>query len=142
MRHLLLCCVLGSSLLNGCATQSKSAGLGAGIGAGVGMGIGAIADPNADGQARTRNVIIGGALGGILGAVTGSAVYSGQEKARIEGAKNAQGSSAPPAPGNQPLLSQPKVESRWVEPKVVGNRYVEGHFEYVIVEPAKWEGAQ
>ena len=124
----------------GCATQGKSLGLGAGIGAGVGMGAGAIADPNARGEYRTRNVIIGGALGSIIGLATGSAIYNSQEKAKAEGFKNGQANAPqPPPPGVQPLLSQPKVESRWVEPKVVGNRFVEGHFEYVITEPAKWE---
>ena len=31
-----------------------------------------------------------------------------------------------------------KVESRWIEGRVVGNRYIEGHFEYIITEPTRW----
>lgn len=134
--------LLLATFMGGCSTQGKSTGFGAGIGAGLGMGIGAIADPNADGEYRTRNVIIGGALGGMIGAATGSAIYTNQEKARAEGTKAGQLMSAAPVPGSQPLLSQPKIESRWVESKVIGSRFVEGHFEYVIVEPAKWEGGQ
>lgn len=41
-----------------------------------------------------------------------------------------------------PLLKDPRVEARWVETKVVGNRYIEGHFEYQIIEPAQWEARQ
>lgn len=141
IKHLFIFLLLGI-LAGGCSTQGKSTGLGAGLGAGLGMGIGAIADPNAEGEYRTRNVIIGGALGGIIGAATGSAIYTSQEKARAEGIKTGQFTNVTPTPGSQPLLSLPKVESRWVEPKVVGNRFVEGHFEYVIIEPAKWEGGQ
>ena len=38
-----------------------------------------------------------------------------------------------------PSLRNPKVESRWIEGRVIGNRYVDGHFEYIISEPARWE---
>lgn len=131
---ILLLCLL---TLANCATQGKSVALGGGIGAGTGLAIGAIADPNATGEFRTRNVIIGGALGGIAGMVAGQAIYNGQEKAKTDGAKLA--ASAPLPAENQPNLSQPKVESRWVEPKVSGNRYIEGHFEYIITEPARWQ---
>lgn len=130
--------ILIAFVANGCATQGKSVGLGGAIGVAGGMSIGAIADPNADGQARTRNVIIGGALGGILGMAAGSAIHKGMENSKAEGKKEglAMGS---PAPGNPPQLSQAKVETIWVDPKIVGNRYVEGHFEYLISEPARWQ---
>ncbi len=125
-------------LTNACATQGKSAGLGAAIGAGTGMSIGAIADPNASGEARTRNVIVGGAVGGFLGMAAGLAVHKGMEISRAEGKKEG-AAAASPVPGSPPQLSQAKVETIWVEPKIVGNRYVEGHFEYVIAEPARWQ---
>lgn len=41
-----------------------------------------------------------------------------------------------------PLLKDPRVEARWVDSKVTGSRYVEGHFEYQIIEPAQWESRQ
>lgn len=47
--------------------------------------------------------------------------------------------SEPVAPaGSMPQLTNPKVESRWVEARTVGNRYIEGHFEYIIAEPLRW----
>jgi hypothetical protein len=126
-------------LLTGCATQNKSVGLGAGIGAGTGALIGGIADPGKNGEYRTRNVIVGAALGGMTGMVAGSLIHSKTENAKreafLEGQKNGQA----PVPGNQPNLSTPKVETHWIEGKVQGNRYIEGHFEYVIVEPVRWD---
>jgi hypothetical protein len=126
------------SLTSACATQGRSAGLGAAIGGGTGMSIGAIADPNANGEARTRNVIVGGALGSFLGMAAGLAVHKGMEISKAEGKKEGMASAAQ-ASGNPPQLSQPKVETIWVDSKIVGNRYVEGHFEYLILEPARWQ---
>ena len=38
-----------------------------------------------------------------------------------------------------PDLKDPKVEARWIEDKIMGNRFIEGHYEYLITEPAHWE---
>jgi hypothetical protein len=38
-----------------------------------------------------------------------------------------------------PSLKGAKVESRWIEGRAVGNRYIEGHFEHIIIEPARWD---
>lgn len=29
--------------------------------------------------------------------------------------------------------------ARWIEGKVIGNRYIDCHFEYIIIEPAHWD---
>jgi hypothetical protein len=126
----------------GCATQGKSLALGGAIGAGAGAIAGGIADPGKDGEHRTRNVVVGSALGGVAGVVAGGLLYDAGEDKRREGYEAGKKSSTKPQAGAMPALSQPKVEARWVESKVVGNRYVEGHFEYVITEPTRWEGAE
>jgi hypothetical protein len=55
------------------------------------------------------------------------------EAARKEGASISQ----PPAKsGTPPKLSEPKVEAHWIEGRAQGNRWVDGHWEYVILEPA------
>ena len=59
-----------SLAMSGCATQSKSIGLGGAIGAGTGAVLGGIADPGKNGEYRTRNVVVGAALGGMAGMVT------------------------------------------------------------------------
>ena len=135
--------ILGLSALllqTGCSSMGKSVGLGSAIGAGSGAALGGIIDPGHNGKYRTRNVIIGAGVGAIAGGFVGSAIHENNEKdkelAYLKG-KEAQRKSS--KAGSPPSLLQPKVEAVWVESKVVGNRYVEGHFEYIITEPTRWE---
>jgi len=133
--------ILTSLLLQtGCSTLGKSAGLGTAIGAGSGAALGGIIDPGKNGQYRTRNVIIGAGLGAIAGGFTGAAIHESNEKEKElaylkgkEAERKAFQQKAPPA------LQQPKVEVRKIDGKVVGNRYIEEHFEYIITEPTRWE---
>ena len=124
----------------GCSSMGKSVGLGTAIGAGSGAMLGGIVDPGKNGQYRTRNVIIGAGVGAIAGGFTGSAIHESNEKdkelAYLKGKEAERKSSKA---GSPPSLQQPKVEAVWVESKVVGNRYIEGHFEYIITEPTRWE---
>ncbi len=135
--------ILGLSVLllqTGCSTMGKSVGLGTAIGAGAGAALGGIIDPGKNGQYRTRNVIIGAGVGAIAGGLTASAIHENNErdkelsylKGKEAERKSSKGQSVP-------ALQQPKVEAVWVESKVVGNRYIEGHFEYIITEPTRWE---
>ena len=124
----------------GCSTMGKSASLGTAIGAGTGAALGGIVDPGKNGQYRTRNVIIGASVGAIAGGFTGAAIHENNERdkelAYLRGKETQRKSDEKKAP---PELKQPKVEAQWVESKVVGNRYIEGHFEYIITEPTRWE---
>lgn len=135
--------VLIVSLLmqTGCSTMGKSAGLGTAIGAGTGAMLGGIVSKN--GEYRTRNVIIGAAVGGLAGGVAGAAIHENTERekeiAYLKGRESKQNASKA---GAMPNLQNPKVEAQWVESKVIGNRYVEGHFEYIITEPTRWETPQ
>ena len=126
--------------LSGCATFTKSIGLGGGIGAGAGAIAGGLADPGKDGEFRTRNVIVGAALGGMAGMVAGSVVHSEMEDQKKDAFLKGQASEPSPKAGAMPALKSAKVESRWVDAHSVGNRYIEGHFEYIITEPARWDG--
>ena len=137
MRYLIVAFIVS---LTACATQGKSVGLGAALGGGTGAFVGSIADPGKDGKYRTRNVILGTALGGMAGAVTGDLVHQAAEKKRKEAFLK--GQSQPQKEGLPPSLTTPKVETKWIDGRVLGNRYVEGHFEYIIVEPARWEGVE
>jgi len=135
--------VLGLSALllqSGCSSMGKSVGLGTAIGAGSGAMLGGIVDPGKNGQYRTRNVIIGAGVGAIAGGFAGNAIHESNEKdkelAYLKGKEAERKSSKA---GSPPSLQQPKVEAIWVESKVVGNRYIEGHFEYIITEPTRWE---
>ena len=118
----------------GCASSKKSVGFGATMGAIAG----GLADPGKDGEYRTRNVVVGSAFG----AVTGSILFE-ENKKIVEIAKKSslskeQNSQAPQTYGVVPSLTHPKVRTEWIEGHVVNNRYIEGHFEYIIEEPVRW----
>ncbi len=124
----------------GCSSLGKSLGLGTAIGAGTGAALGGIVEPGKNGKYRTRNVIIGAGVGAIAGGFTGAAIHENSERDKelvfLKG-KEAQRKSSKSQ--STPSLQQPKVEAVWVESKVMGNRYIEGHFEYIITEPTRWE---
>ncbi|MBX3115693.1 MAG: hypothetical protein KF836_14105 [Fimbriimonadaceae bacterium] len=127
-------------LATGCATQNKSAGLGGLIGATGGAALGGIADPGKNGEYRTRNVVVGATIGGMAGLVAGSALHEEIKSREAKAYANGRASAPRQATGAMPSLREAKVESRWIEGRVVGNRYIEGHFEYVIIEPTRWDG--
>jgi len=127
-------------LQTGCSTMGKSMGLGGAIGAGTGAALGGIVDPGKNGQYRTRNVIIGAGVGAIAGTMAGASLHENNERDKELAYMKGQETERKSSKGSsQPALQQPKVEAIWVESKVVGNRYIEGHFEYVITEPTRWE---
>ncbi|HAR43298.1 MAG TPA: hypothetical protein DCS07_11830 [Bdellovibrionales bacterium] len=140
--YTIMLCALVLISGSGCATQSKSLSLGGALGAGVGAIAGGLADPGKDGQYRTRNVLIGTALGGAAGMGSGALIHGGIEDQKKHAFQQGQavGVQSAPQPGSMPNLKDPQVEARWVEPKVAGNRYIEGHYEYVIISPARWDG--
>jgi len=125
-------------LATGCATQNKSAGLGGLIGATGGAALGGIADPGKNGEYRTRNVIVGATIGGMAGLIAGSALHDEIKTREAKAYANGRASAPQKASGDMPSLRDAKVESRWIEGRVVGNRYIEGHFEYIITEPTRW----
>ena len=125
--------------LSGCSSLSKSTALGGSLGAGAGAIAGGLADPGRDGKYRTRNVIVGTALGGLAGALTGSLVHSEFEDQKKDAYQKGVASAPSPKNGAMPALKTPKVDSKWVDAHVVGNKYIEGHFEYIITEPARWD---
>jgi hypothetical protein len=131
------------SVASGCATSGKSTLLGSGVGAGVGAGIGAMVDPGPKGEGRIRNVFIGAAAGSLIGAGTGYFAHDmieGREKDAYEKGKK-EGEKTQASSGNQagaPVLLPPRVEARFVDEQVRGNTFVPAHFEYIIVEQARW----
>jgi hypothetical protein len=130
-------------LISGCATTGKSTLLGSGIGAGLGAGVGAIANGGPSGRNRIRNVFIGATAGSLLGAGAGylaqDLIEKREQDAFDKGKKEGQRPTTTYGgePG-QPVLIPPRVEARYVEDQVRGNTFVPAHFEYQIVEPARW----
>jgi len=117
--------------------------LGAGTGAAAGAGIGALVDPGPKGRGRIKNAYVGAAAGAVLGGAAGyfmheasaanesAAFEKGKSDGLMKGAKVG-GSN------NPPNLVPAKVEVRFVDDQVKGNIFVPAHFEYVILEPARW----
>ena len=136
--------VLGMLFGSGCATSGKSTLFGSGLGAGLGAGIGAMVDPGKKGKDRIRNVFIGAAAGSLAGAASayfGHGVVEGREKSAFEkGKKEGEISAGGAEAGAQgaPILVPPRIESRFVDEQIRGNVFIPAHFEYVIVEPARW----
>lgn len=128
--------------MTGCATESKSIGLGGAIGAGTGAVLGGIVDPGQNGEFRTRNVIVGSALGGMAGMIAGSLIHENTEGKKQEAFQKGQASAQHKSQGTMPDLKNAKVEAHWIEGRITGNRYVEPHWEYVIVEPARWQESE
>lgn len=136
-------------LSTGCATSGRTIGAGAGVGAGLGAGAGMLADPGPEGENRVRNVLIGSAVGGVVGAGAGfiadRIVKEGKDDAYQRGKKDQQreiSDSAPSGSGQQPKLIPPRTEARWIPDQIRGNTFVPGHFEYVIIESAKWDNGK
>lgn len=132
--------------LSGCATTGKSIGAGGAGGAAIGAGVGALADPGPDGENRVRNILIGTAAGGVIGAGAGYLadrhVKDGKEEAYKKGKGDGQkeiSDQTSSSSAAQPRLIPPRTEARWIPDQVRGNVFVPGHFEYVIIEGAKWE---
>ena len=125
--------------LSGCSTANKTMGFSGLIGASTGAVLGGIADPGKDGEYRTRNVIVGGYLGGLTGLVVGSAVHKEMEAQKKEAFLKGKASNPPQQSGMVPTITQAKVRTEWIESRTSGNRFIDGHFEYVIEEPSRWE---
>jgi Na+/proline symporter len=125
--------------ISSCATSKKSATLGGVIGGTTGAIMGGISYPGRHGKHRTRNIIVGATMGAAAGIIAGKLFGNEVEKEK----KKAFGKGKEVAPharmGAIPSLNNPQVETRWVEGRIIGNRYVDGHLEYIIVEPARWE---
>ncbi len=118
-------------------------GLGGVIGAGSGAILGSVIDPNANGKTRTRHVIVGSTIGALGGMLAGGAIHGKMEEEKQTGYALGKkvGSKTSPQ-GSPPGLKDPEVETIWVEGRVIGNRFVEGHYEHIITEQARWEVSQ
>ena len=131
---------LGTALfLSACETMDQSKGLGGAAGASLGGIAGGLSNPEKDGEYRTRNIILGSALGGISGIIAGGVIHGGTQQQKVEAYGEGKKAGRSVDKGGAPSLKEPKVEARWVESRVQGNRYIEGHFEYIITEQAQWD---
>lgn len=123
---------LSVSLVTGCSTLKDSTLLGVGIGSVVGAGVGAAAgSPRRD---DNRGAVAGAAVGAALGGLMGYLDY--RERAKKEALRI--GAEFGSSNSESPLLTKPKVLRVWVPEKVEGDKYISGHWMYVIERPSVW----
>jgi len=124
-----ICLILTIPLLASCASIERSTLLGAAAAGALGTGIG-LAVEKTPGSA-----LIGLGIGALVGGAMGFAAHKGQEAKR--------GQFINPLltkdfKDKVPPLSTPEVRRVWIPAKVEGNKYVEGHFIFVIDRQAVW----
>jgi uncharacterized protein YcfJ len=108
--------------------MEKSTVLGAVIGGTVG---GLIA--NSANDHRGDSTAIGAAVGAGLGGLIGYSAYKDKEKKEQQ--KTLQQN---PFDSKTPSLTAPKVRRVWVPAKIEGERYIDGHYMYVIEKTSAW----
>ena len=134
-------------LITGCATAERSTLLGTTIGAGVGGGLGALVSPGGRDSQKAEGALIGVIAGGIVGALIGHQAYKEQVKkdqvqsldvnsARLEMFGSATDKD------KKPTLKPAQVKVHYVEDQTKDGTFVPAHFEYLISEPAHWEGSK
>jgi hypothetical protein len=124
MKHVLF---LTPLLFTACATTTQSALLGASIGGGVGVGVG---------QRESRHFrgsVIGALVGASVGGLAGFLLRKKDEGSPINLSTQVKAED-----GAFPPLTKAKLKSMWVPDKIEGNKYIKGHFIYVIEDPGNW----
>ena len=128
MKYILL--VSSISYLCSCASVQRSTILGAALG---GVSIGAAGSMIAGDQHRERGVVVGSVIGATLGGVIGYLAYKSKDRNDVEKA-----ASLNPLSPNTPLLTSPKVRRVWVPAKIEGEKYIDGHYMFVIEKTSGW----
>jgi len=131
-----------SLLLSSCATMSESLILGIGSGAAAG----AIISHQGQGDQGT-----GAAIGAVVGGLSAYLIHKGvekhEEKVRRETLLNLDkfDVSTPPKSGTVSIpaggghyLTKPVVDMEWIDTQVQGDKLVEGHRVWKIIEKPKW----
>lgn len=131
-----------SLILTSCATMSDSLILGIGSGAAAG----AIISHQGQGDQGT-GAVIGAVVGGLSAYLIHKGVEKHEEKVRRETLLNLDkfDVSTPPKSGTVSIpaggghyLTKPVVDMEWIDTQVQGDKLVEGHRVWKIIEKPKW----
>lgn len=115
--------------LSGCASMERSVLLGAAAGGAMGTGVGLGVEKSAG------SALIGLGIGAIVGGVMGFGAHSAEENKRAQWLTPA---ASKEFKDKVPGMSTPEVRRVWVPEKIEGNKYIEGHYIYVIDRGAVW----
>jgi hypothetical protein len=131
-----------SLILSSCATMSDSLILGIGAGAAAGSAV-----SNQNNGDKGTGAAIGAALGGLSAYLIHKGIEKREEKIRRETLLNLEkfDVSTPPKSGMVSIptggghfLTKPVVDMEWIETQVQGDKLVEGHRVWRIIEKPKW----
>ncbi len=114
-----------------CSTLERSIGLGATLGGTAGALIG---NSEGKGNHRDKSTLQGAAIGASLGALIGYAGYEGKKQKTETKSPQKEMGLEPKAPS----LTAPKVRRVFVPSRIEGERYIEGHYMYVIEKTSTW----
>jgi hypothetical protein len=133
--------------ISGCATSEKSIFLGSGIGMGVGAGLGAAITSNQSDGNPGHGALIGALVGVVAGGLMGLAGYKDKRKKELGGAGPDASPTSLDMSGNtisadRPKLKPAQIRVHYVEDQVKDGTFIPAHFEYLISEPAHWEGSK
>ncbi len=112
--------------LAACSTVEKGTFLGAGIGGGAGLAVSS-QDGRTNGQ-RMTGLAVGALIGGTIGYLASKEKIKKEQMTRVE----------PGKPEFIPRIKRPEVRRVWVPDQIVGDEYVQGHWKFLIDQPAVW----
>ena len=119
---------------HGEAAKRVSGSLATGAASGAVVG-GLIGNSQGNGNQRDKQTIQGAAIGAGLGALIGFAAHSGKSNSVKTPDLKVQ---AIGEDTKTPSLMAPKVRRIWVGPQIQGEKYIEGHYMYVIEKTSAW----
>lgn len=117
-----------TTLVSGCASWERSTFLGVGIGGAIGGGIGTATSEDAGGA------LLGLGIGAVLGGAIGLLAFQDKEQ-KEPLVKN------PVKKGEEskiPSLTSPEVRRIWVPEKIDSNKFIDGHYEFIIEKNSVW----
>lgn len=117
-----------SMALSGCSSMKESVLFGAGTMGTIGAGVGAAAGHN------VGSALLGLGIGAVFGGTMGYFGYKDkEEKDRLLklGGKKSDESKIP-------SLTSPEVRRIFVPSRIEGQKFIEGHFEYIIERNSVW----
>lgn len=115
-------------LLSGCATMKDSILLGAGTMGAIGTGVGAAAGNN------VGSALLGLGIGAVFGGTMGFMAFQDKE----DKAKQVKSGKKQNEDSKVPSLTSPEVRRVWVPERVDGQKFIEGHYMYVIERNSVW----